>query len=224
MASNREALKIRAKMLGVLLRDARLANGKTPRECGEAIGVSAAVYRSLERGARAASIPQLELLAHFLDVPVSHFWNGELLSESGVAVGDREEFLADRQRDLATLIRVARKEAGLRLRDLARAAGISRAKLKAYEFGDKPIPLPELEAIATALNLTLDDFVQRDGPPGQWLLARRAVDRFAEPLPDVQSFVAETHNEPYLRLAMQLSSLPVERLRSVAEGLLDITF
>ena len=223
MTSRREVFKIRAKILGVLIRDARLASGRSVRESADAVGLSSAAYRSLESGVRPSSIAQLELLAHNFDVPVSHFWNGELLTESLVLTKDPDAFLADRQRSLGTQIRMARKGKGLRQKELAREAGVSRSKLKAYEFGDKPIPLPELEALAETLEMSLEEFLENESPLGKWLAARYAFDRFADLPPDLQAFVAEPHNEPFVRLAMQLSGLPVERLRTVAEGLLDIT-
>jgi hypothetical protein len=39
----------------------------------------------------------------------------------------------------------------------------------------------------------------------------------------MQSFVCQPVNRPYLELAMKLSDLSREKLRAVAEGLLDIT-
>ena len=39
----------------------------------------------------------------------------------------------------------------------------------------------------------------------------------------MQQFVSKPVNQPYLELAQRLSEMSVERLRSVAEGLLEIT-
>jgi hypothetical protein len=44
-------------------------------------------------------------------------------------------------------------------------------------------------------------------------------------LPDeIQAFVCKPVNRPYLELALKLSNMSTDKLRSVAEGLLDITF
>ena len=40
---------------------------------------------------------------------------------------------------------------------------------------------------------------------------------------ELQAFVCQPVNRPYLELAMKLSSMSTDKLRSVAEGLLDIT-
>ena len=50
-----------------------------------------------------------------------------------------------------------------------------------------------------------------------------SFDQFGRMAPDVRDFVTQPVNEPYLRLAMRMSQLSAERLRSIAEGLLEIT-
>jgi len=41
---------------------------------------------------------------------------------------------------------------------------------------------------------------------------------------EMQVFVSKPINRPYLELAIRLSEMSVDRLRSVAEGLLEITY
>jgi len=41
---------------------------------------------------------------------------------------------------------------------------------------------------------------------------------------ELRQFVAKPVNRPYLELAMKLSNMSRDKLRSVAEDLLDITF
>ena len=75
------AIQIRSKKLGVLLRDARVTAGKNMKECGQIIGVSSATVSSFERGDKSPSLPELEMLAYFLDIPVDHFWGQETRSD-----------------------------------------------------------------------------------------------------------------------------------------------
>jgi len=42
--------------------------------------------------------------------------------------------------------------------------------------------------------------------------------------PEIQSFIVKPTNRPYLDLAIKLSEMSVEKLRSIAEGLLEITY
>jgi len=40
---------------------------------------------------------------------------------------------------------------------------------------------------------------------------------------DLQEFILKPVNQPYLELAQKLSQMSVDKMRDVAEGLLDIT-
>ena len=46
----------------------------------------------------------------------------------------------------------------------------------------------------------------------------------AQCLAEIGAFVSQPVNSPYIELARKLSAMSTERLRSVAENLLDITF
>jgi hypothetical protein len=53
---------------------------------------------------------------------------------------------------------------------------------------------------------------------------QQAIQDFKKLSPELQDFVCRPVNRPYLDLALKLSELSTEKLRSVAENLLDITF
>ena len=52
---------------------------------------------------------------------------------------------------------------------------------------------------------------------------QKSVQQFLELPKELQDFVCQPVNRPYLELAVKLSSMSTDKLRSVAEGLLDIT-
>ena len=225
MMINPKAITIRAKKLGVLIRDARQAAGKTRKECAEAIGVSTGTFGSYERGVKSPSLPELEVLAFFLNVPLEHFWGSEALSEkppptSNLDVGG---LIAARQRDIGARLEQARHEAGLSAKELAQKAGLPSSRVRAYERGQRPIPFPELEALARVLGLSIRSLAKHEGPVGDWLVTNEAIQQFLELPPTLQDFVCKPINRPYLELAQRLSEMPVEKLRAVAEGLLEIT-
>jgi hypothetical protein len=91
-------------------------------------------------------------------------------------------------------------------------------------LGERPIPLPELEALVKALSGRIESFFDRTGPIGQWLMSEEAIRDFLELPQELRQFVAMPVNRPYLELAMKLSNMSKDKLRSVAEDLLDITF
>jgi hypothetical protein len=67
------------------------------------------------------------------------------------------------------------------------------------------------------------EFLDQHGPVGLWNTQQRAVKGFSELKPELQAFVSKPINRPYLELAQRLSEMSVDRLRAVAEGLLEIT-
>lgn len=217
---------IRTKKLGVLIRDARLAARRTVQECAHAIGIRSSVFRAYEEGLRAPSLPELETLVYFLDLPIDHFWNSRSRSESESRSEklDLSKLLLVRQRKIGALLRQERMKSSISIRSLANETGIASSRIKAFELGERPIPLPELELLVKTLGGRIESFFDRHGPVGQWMISEEAVQQFLEMPMELREFVAMPVNRPYLQLAMKLSNMSRDKLRSVAEDLLDITF
>jgi transcriptional regulator with XRE-family HTH domain len=225
MPINPISLSLRSKKLGVLIQDARLANQKSVTECAESIGVSESRFEAFELGEDTPSLPELEILAYYLQVPFDHFWGQNSLSESGTT-GKRLEagrLVEVRQRMIGVLLQQARQKASLSLEQAAEKSGFPVSELEAYEFGDQPVRLPVLEVLAELYKCSVRDFQDQKGPVGVWTSHQRALQDFKELPPELQAFVCKPVNRPYLELAQRLSEMSVDKLRSVAEGLLEIT-
>jgi transcriptional regulator with XRE-family HTH domain len=65
-------MTIRAKKLGVLIRDARLASRRRIEDCAETLQVSSQDFEAFELGEKSPSLSKLEVLAYFWDT-VDHF-------------------------------------------------------------------------------------------------------------------------------------------------------
>ena len=222
---NRTQIIIRTKKLGVLIRDARLFARRTPQETAQAMGISRGILKAYEEGRRAPSLPELEVLVYYLKLPISHFWGRETISDDGPSVTalDLPHLMPVRQRLIGALLRQERNRANMSLKDVSYGIGLSTARLKAFELGERPIPLPELEIILGAFGTRVEDFFDKNGPIGKWMTDQKSVSKFLELPEEMQNFVCQGVNIPYLELAMKLSEMSKGRLRSVAEGLLDIT-
>lgn len=220
----RPVLQIRRRKLGVLMLDARSAARRTVEECAQSIGATPEQYARFEAGTEAPSLPQLELLAAFLNIPIDHFWGRQALS-TGLAptLEDKSRSLALRARVIGASLRLARANAGLTLEQLAEKSGLSGESINRFEAGEM-VPLPELEAIATALDVPVTQFIDQHGPIGRWRAQQALTQQFLELSPDLQEFAARPLNRPYLELALRLSRLDVAKLRSIAESLLEITY
>lgn len=218
-------ITIREKKLGLLIRDARMAERRSIKECADAIGVKAGVFRAYEEGRRAPSLPELEALVFFLKIPISQFWGNETVSDAPAPLTyeDITRLIALRQRMIGALIRQERTNANMSIRNLFAETGISQPRLKAYELGERTVSVPELESILAAMGSRIEVFFDQNGPVGEWMSGQLAMQKFMNLPKELQDFVCQPVNRPYLELAMKLSSMPRDKLRSVAEGLLDIT-
>ncbi len=218
-------ITLRTKKLGVLIRDARQAARRTPDECAKAMGITKGVFRAYEDGRHAPSLPELELLAYYLKLPIDHFWGKASLSDEQPAQEplDLPRLIELRQRMIGALLRQQRTNANLSVKTISEETGIPGARLKAYELGERAIPLPELEALISALASRIENFFDQSGPIGEWIADEKSMRQFLQLPKDLQAFVCQPVNRPYLDLARKLSDMSNEQLRSVAEGLLDIT-
>lgn len=221
---DKEAVALRNRMIGVLLRDARIQAGRTKQECAKLLGVSVSTIAAYEEGRKPISLPELEVLAFFLDVPVQHFWeyDARLLSEDSPP--PIQEIIALRHRIIGVLLQTARQEAGKSRKDLARLLGCSTDRVAAYERGERPVPLAELEVLARALGRPMEYFLDQAGPIGEWEEEQRSFRAFRELPPEIREFVSRPINRSYLEVAMKLAEMPAGALRQIAEGLLEITY
>jgi transcriptional regulator with XRE-family HTH domain len=219
------AAQIRAKKMGVLLRDARIRAGESMKSCGDILGTTGRMISKYEDGEKSPSLPELEVLAYFLDVPLDQFWGDRAKSEKDKlkTLGDIEQRLKIRDLKIGALLRKTRKEKDLSMTEVSEKLGITTYRLKSYETGKFSVPIAELEALLEIYEIELEDFFSDSGPIAEWSSIRRTGAKFDKLPEDLREFVTKPINQPYLELAQKLSELSADRLRDVAEGLLDIT-
>jgi transcriptional regulator with XRE-family HTH domain len=224
MPNPQTPLRLRNKMMGVMLQDARKASGQTVRDAAQAAGLSSGILLAFEGGRKSITLPELEALAYCYDVSARHLLSGtHMHADEKREKVDVTRWTQIRQKMIATRLRQLRADRAIKLGTLSARTGITSRRITAYENGAKPIPLPELESLANALQAEAREFLEYQGPIGTWEKERESLELFDQLPVDLQEFVSQPINEPYLRLAMRLSQLPVRRLREIAEALLDIT-
>jgi transcriptional regulator with XRE-family HTH domain len=213
----------RARFLGELVQTARLRAGRSREDCAQVLGVSPEAFGQMESGETSPSLPDLEILAMYLKVPMDHFWGGEQPPESRPV--DYSGYVFLRQRIIGALLRQARIQARRSVEEVAAKANVSPSQVEAYEAGSEAIPFLQLEQIARYLDVPMTQFSDdRHGPLAQHEAEIAMQRRFGQLPPEMKAFVTEPINRTYLETAMRLSEMDVDRLRGIAEGILDITF
>jgi len=146
---------------------------------------------------------------------------GEKEEETPTTVG---QFVEIRQRVIGTTLRIARLESKISYKKIKEETSLSPARIKGIESGEKPISLPELILLATVLNVPMEKLMAQSGKVGNWRKKILRSELFFQLPEDLQDFACQPVNTSYLELARKLSSLSADKLRAVAEGLLEITY
>ncbi|MCB0118689.1 MAG: helix-turn-helix transcriptional regulator, partial [Anaerolineales bacterium] len=193
-------ITIREKKLGLLIRDARTAERRSIKECADAIGVKSGIFRAYEEGRRSPSLPELEALVFFLKIPISRFWGNETVSDAPEPLTheDITRLIALRQRMVGALLRQERTNANMSIRHLSSETGIPQSRLKAYELGERSATVPELESILAVMGSRIETFFDQSGPVGEWMTSQQAMQKFMELPEELQEFVCQPVNRPYL--------------------------
>ena len=215
--------RTRAKILGVLIRDARLHAGRTIDDCATVLHISAEQFEQAELGNHVLSLPDIEVLAMYLQVPLNHFWGEKVRGRY-----PRTEYgaiLTERHKTIGDLLRQAREKQGRSIQEVAAEINASPTQVRAYEEGTSPISLFELDRLARFLGHSLNFFIGDDrGPLAEHEVEQKIRQRLEELDPDLRAFVSEPINLSYLEIAMRLSHMDVKSLRTIAENILNITF
>lgn len=219
-----ELYLLRARILGVLIRDARQEAGLSLDECARVLGVPPSAVTEWELGKAMPSLPQLELLAYALQVPISHFWGTQtLMQQAHKREIEPGEYVTLRGRIIGGLLRAAREQRQLTPQQLADESGVSVDHIRAYELGRRPIGVPVLSTLAQVCGVSLSYFLEDGNRVGDFLALQEDMKRFTEMPEDMRRFVAAPVNQSYIELAMRLAHMSTGELRGIAEAILEIT-
>jgi transcriptional regulator with XRE-family HTH domain len=190
------------------------------------MGVSPEEYSRYEDGSDSPSLPQVETFAYGINIPLTHFTGNHALSINSPRADDVKLDLIRslRQKMLGARIMQERTRLNLSTVDIAMVAGMSEAELNAAEGGELPLSFPRLQLIAELLDIPLDTLYDQQGIIGQWRKQQERDTAFAALSPELQNFICDPLNQPYIDLALRLSEMDAQKLRSIAESLLEITY
>ncbi|MCS7061231.1 MAG: helix-turn-helix transcriptional regulator [Anaerolineae bacterium] len=216
----------RRRAIGLLIRRAREVAGKTRKDAAAFLGVTQKTLTAVEDGQRELSLPQIEALAYYFRAPVTALLDEatsvtQTVWRANIDVGEIQSL---RDHIIGVRLRQARQQKGETVKQTAQAAGLSPARLTAYEAGERPIPITELESLMTHLGFTWDELLDVGiGPLGEAQLYHHQHAQFDALPSDVRAFVADPRSLPYLRAAMRLRDFPPEHMRAAGQALIDLS-
>jgi transcriptional regulator with XRE-family HTH domain len=208
----------RRRTVGALIRNAREAAGRKPKDIADFVGVSAAAMIAFEEGEKDPSLPQLEAIAYYLRVPV-HTLLGASSLQQAEPLDNLEEIMRLRGHIIGARLKQARMARGESAQDIADATGISSALLQNFELGKKQPGISELELLMAHFGLTLDEMLDIGiGPLGEAQLLQQQRASFENLSQDFRAFVCDPNATQHVQLAMKLRSLSAEQLKSLANA------
>ncbi len=228
-----KTIKIKQKMLGILMQNARQRIGLTISETATLLGIEPGTLAQYESGRAEAGLPTLEALAEICHVPVNYFWAEDALPNPTPRT-DAPHSITLRRKMLGVLLAQARQQAAVAATDAAQTVGVDGETLSAMELGKTDVPFSQLKALLALYNLPMEDLladvnVSTNGNGSEKPAPQTAASAMEMPdlehfSPDVQEFLADPTNVLYVKLAMRLHDLSADNLRALAEGILEITY
>jgi transcriptional regulator with XRE-family HTH domain len=221
VAVKAEARVLECKIMGVLIRAAREKAHRTVNQVAERLGVTVTRVRQYEMGTQEISLPELQMLALYLRVPLSFFISGQSTVKPETPTQPTPEEARALRGLIATKLKQARLAAGRTPEECAKLIGRSVAMYGRYERGLNDIPITELGALSEFLGLSVNSLVQEAS-------GRKAagdvmdLEAWSRLPTEVRAFVLDSSSLPYLRMAMKFRDLPVEKLQELGEILLVV--
>jgi transcriptional regulator with XRE-family HTH domain len=224
---NTQLLSIKAKKIGVKLAGFRTQKGVSTDTLSLWTGIPKEEIEKIERGEATISLPMIELIALKLGLMTDTLISGEFgnLPLSQDNNGFNQHYAALRDRVIALLMRKNRLEQHKTVEEIASKCSVSPDLIEQYESGNKSIPWPVLECLCEDYQLPVNSLFSNITS------SERSIKKDTAPLSEssilsteMTQFVQNPANLPYLELAKKLSDLDASKLRSIAEGLLEITY
>ncbi len=215
-----KTLVLQRKIIGVLIRAAREKARRTPTQVAQRLGVTPARVRQYESGAREISLPELEMLALYLQTPLSFFLNGDGQVEAETPRLPSQAEFRTRRALIGAKLKQARLAEGKSKDACARAIGHTSAMLGRYERGVTDIPITELDQLAQLLHVNFYYFLESNNEAD--VSGLNDLEKLARLPKEVHAFILNPNNLPYLRMAIKFSDLPTDKLKELGEILLVV--
>lgn len=211
---------------GKILAIQREVSGRSIEETAACLGIAPEDLVRIESGEVSPGLPLLESFARLFSIPVELLLSNKSGQSECLDAEKIPALIALRNRIIAVMVKRARMKQDRTVEELAVGIGIEPATMKEYESGKISIPLTHLEGICSALGISLHSLTSTSSQPVSSTIETedKNIGEFAALPGDLQEFVTNNSNLPYLQLAKRLSEMDAAKLRKIAEGLLEITY
>jgi transcriptional regulator with XRE-family HTH domain len=224
---NAQLMSIKAKKFGVRLTAFRQKKGVTTEILSQWTGIAQQKLIEIEQGESTISLPEIELIALKMGLETESLIEGNLrdLDAPGADEFILAQYAGLRDRMIALKLRKSRLEQNIEPGTVADHCGLELNEIDQYETGNKPVPLPILECLCAEYQISIPSLIAQKSTSKASQIENESITESEINYPEeVNAFINNPANLPYLELARKLSELDAAKLRSIAEGLLEITY
>lgn len=215
-----EAHRLRARVLGVIIRLGRIAAERTMEDCAQIFRVDPKLIEAWELGSCVPSLPQLERLASYFESPETDV----VLGANSLSQLDNEEYLRLRHRLVGALLQSARRAQESSIDEISALTGLDEKLLQRYEYGAEIIPMHHLALLAHTVKRDLSYFTDQGGFSSFKARAAKAETAAATVKDQVLAeFAADSRNNALIRLAMAFRDIDRDDLDRIASALMAIS-
>lgn len=146
---------LRAKKLGIKLTLARQRMNLSLEDLAQKMGMQPDEVDQFEKGITPPSLPQIQVLASLLQMPIDDLVNTQVLEpiQQEISPEALPRYFEIRNKMLGIQVKKNRFQQNQSLEQLSALCEISPTDLELYESGAKPIPLPVMQKLSELLQL-----------------------------------------------------------------------
>lgn len=214
-----ESRRIDLQSIAQKLQSTRMKCGKSIKNCADAIGVSSLYYKKFENGEIQLTLPELETLTAFLNISFFEIISDQEKSQISPDISSSAHLIEIRNSVIGTLLQIEREKRNISQKETSKLCAISPSRLRRYESGSTGIPLDDLLKLANFLSMDIDIFLDKNSPIGIWQQDQQNVLSFLTLPTDLQNFINDPANKPYLELTKALKNYKSEDLKTMADAI-----
>ena len=152
------------------IRSERRAAMRSMKACADLLKIPLDRYAAYESGAISPSLPEIEMLSLFFQIPASKLltFDENTLPLHPVSPKERDfsTIITLRHKIIGASIRQQREEQGLTQSQLAENTALSESEMEEFELGKSPLSLTHLHSILQVLGLNYDTFIETPSNTG----------------------------------------------------------
>lgn len=206
------------------IKKVRTRKQQSIHNCAMILDISKENYLKFENGEKPLSLPEIELIAIYLGIPMQNLFDDDPVKDDSLLVLQDEvqpQYRNLRQKMIRAKLNAEKTKRGISLEKLHQETGIPLQALTFYENGDLPIPFHHLIQISKVLSLPMDAFFSQENMAKKSASPHNGQPNWQQEYPESETENRISAGEAHSPLEIAISMLPIEDQAAMAKTLLE---